>query len=147
MLYELTTMSDQYTIKADDFQVAACACLLLGRGNYALKEVRGKGYVPIFVLDGYVDKWVKDTFGITLEELFQSGRGELPVCLDSIVIGGPQGRKDYLAAAQGKTGKEAAVFWLEWHDEHRSSMNDIGQYAKDYAVALRKEIAKRADEK
>ena len=42
VLYEIINPSDPYTLKADDFKIAAAACLILGDGQYGLESEDGK---------------------------------------------------------------------------------------------------------
>ena len=133
MIFEIINPSDHYTIESEEWDVACVSCLILGKGQYSLQEVDGEHYMPIFIL-GSLEKWVEEEFGKPVEEFMASvDKIDIVTCLNSILIGN---RADYIQGLGDKTGAEADAFWEEWHERKRSSMNDIGAYARNYAAKL-----------
>lgn len=139
--YEVINMSDHYTIQSDDFRNACIACLLLGEGNYGLKEVGGDEKMPIFIFGGS-EKWIKDNFNCNVNELFESAdMHAIADVLDSIVIGD---RKDFESAVSSIRSVSARkAFIADWNDRKRSSMNDIGGRARKLAEIYRRAADKK----
>lgn len=111
MEYEIVNPSDPYTLKSDDFEAAALACVILGNGKYALKPLEDGGVeVPLFVFGGH-DEWFQKTFGVTLDgSLSRVERSRIAAVLETVTIG---------------------------NSKKRSSMNDIGGRAKALAIVMR----------
>lgn len=121
MRFDLVNPSDPYTLEADDLEVAAVACCLLGNGKYGLTglgEDAGQD-VPVFLLGGH-DEWFVKKFGMDYETTATH-------CLEH--------RNDDLARAfeSVKLGRA-----------ERSSLNDIGGKARDIAQAIRRKAASLA---
>lgn len=141
--YKLVNPSDAYTLLADDFEVATAACLLLGRGQYALKPEGHDGEgVPIFLFGGAGD-WIVERFKCDLDTLFTRVKTQkleaLIACLESVLIGD---RAIFDKALSLITDADKKTAWIEaWHDQHRTSLSDIGGYARRLAAHLRKEAA------
>jgi hypothetical protein len=135
MIYEIINPSDPYTLESDDFAVACLATLLIGEGRFALHAVGDQQQrMPIFLF-GNPDGWLIQTFGKSLETFLEQTPPEaLAACLDSVLIGSPQDRQTYqegLALIDDPAKKKQ---WRDtWHDQHRSSMNDIGRWAHKLA--------------
>lgn len=135
MLFDLINMSDSYTFKADDLEVAALATVLLGSGQYGAQQLDGDAKVPIFMLGG-ADEWFVEHFGKSIEECVTRHKQEpsaLVECLNSLLIGD---RAEYERTLPMIADDKRAEWVAGWHDKHRSSMNDIGSRAKRIAVAL-----------
>ena len=133
MLFEVSNPSDEYTIEAEDWSVACVVGLIIGRGQYGLNEVDGDHEMPLFLFGG-LEEWVEAEFEKPLEEFMGSvDKIEVANCLNSIVVGN---RANYTLGLGEKTGEEADAFWEVWHDLNCSSMNDIGQYSRNYAAKL-----------
>ena len=116
MKYEIINPSDKAFIEADDFEVAAVACVLIGRGQYALDPVSGKGEkVPIFLFGGH-DAWFREKLGRPLGE-----------CIDAV-------KKDKLAAL-------VACLRSAKLDGERPSLNNFTGYAHKLADKLESEAA------
>ena len=50
MLFEIMNPSDPYTVVAEDKEIAAVACIVLGTGTYAFKPIDvGDFEVPLFL--------------------------------------------------------------------------------------------------
>ncbi|PIM51887.1 hypothetical protein CS062_17325 [Roseateles chitinivorans] len=118
MRFEIVNPSDPYTMEAEDLEVAAVACGLIGQGRYGLKalspDAGAQNDVPIFLLGGH-DEWFIGKFGMDWENTARH-------VLDH--------RRDALAAAAASVTLDRA---------ERSSLNNIGAIAKQLAKALRSE--------
>ena len=135
--FEIINPSDRYTLLADDFQLACVVCILLGDGRYGLQEVGGQRHMPIMFLGGG-DEWAQATFGKSLTDLLEYGTKDKPAlatCLESVLIGD---RATYNAALSKIDDPAKRAAWRdEWHDRHRSSLNDIGGFAYKWAENIR----------
>lgn len=145
MLFEIINPSDAYTIEAPDMEIAACACIVLGRGHYAFEEIGGDAEVPMFLFGGH-DAWFKQQFGGTLDEtldrVMKERREDLAACLDSVLIGSGADRDTYhRGLALIDDPAKRAEWRAQWHDERRSSLNDIGGNAYRIAEQLREVLA------
>lgn len=132
MLFEIYNPSDKYTIEADDFGVACSVAIILGRGKVSISQIDGDLEMPLMFLwsDADMDVWFEENLDTTLEDLLHNvDRAALADCMDSIVVGD---RDKYLASD---------LSWEDWHDKNRTSMNDLGSYAKAFAKATRKNLA------
>lgn len=115
MRFEIINPSDPYTIDAEDLEIGALACCLLGDGKYGL---RGMGEsnnqdVPIFLLGGH-DEWFTSKFGRNFE---------------ASLVHALEKRNEALA----KSLDSVALF----DGYRRSSMNNIGARAKSLSKAVR----------
>jgi hypothetical protein len=133
--WEISNPSDRYTMMVDDLEVAAVACMLLGHGQYGLHELEGEEReVPIFLFGGH-DEWSTATFGVPVRDLLKRvyegpKREALIQALDSVLIGKPVDRRSYEKGLELIDDPEKRRAWRDhWHDERRSSMNDIGACA------------------
>jgi hypothetical protein len=147
MLYEIINPSDPYTIEVEDFDVAAVACVMLGRGTYGFVPIDATGAernapsVPIFFF-GSVGDWFHVTFGVSLSGLLDrvlaEKREALATALESVLIGEPAQRATFFATAPTDRA-EFEIARAVWHEARRSSMNDIGARAWELACRVRKE--------
>jgi len=136
MLYEITNPSDAYTLEADDFLTAAAAVLVLGSGRYGLnpEDSKEKG-VPVLIFGG--DKWIDAVFGSMdgFGKFLGKNLQAIGECLDSVLIGDFNDRKAYQDAIEKMNDpKKRQAFAENWHDEKRSSANNIGAKAKQIAA-------------
>jgi hypothetical protein len=141
MLYEIINPSDAYTMEADDFKIAAVANLIIGEGQYGLEPVGGEGPgMPVLFLGG-AEEWLDKNVCPVNEfgAFINAHREEIARALDSVIIGRPNERKLYFAGLEMAGTPEKKKAWRDkWHDEKRSSLNDIGSFAWRKAEALRK---------
>lgn len=121
MKFDLVNPCDPYTMEADDLQVAAVACCLLGNGKYALTGLGDDAGqdVPVFLIGGH-DEWFVQKFGMNYEDTATHALNH---------------RNDALARAF-----ESVTLGRE----ERSSMNDIGGKARDIAQAIRRKATELA---
>lgn len=139
MLYELINMSDKYTFHADSLECAAVLTILLGNGQYGATPlgVTASEGVPIFILGG-ADEWFTDTFGRNLSatmDLFVNGdhKAELVAALRDVVIGD---REQYAQTRHFIAETALGAWQSERHDRLRSSMNNIGERASQWAAKI-----------
>ena len=66
--FEIINPSDEAYIESS-FEACCVATLLFSEGKYALRQVGGDLGMPVFLFGG-AEKWIQDTFGKTLNELF-----------------------------------------------------------------------------
>lgn len=142
-VYEIINPSDKYTIKGD-LKTVALATVMLGQGVYGLHNDKDEQVMPIFIFGGS-DEWFTEQFGQSLQEVSDTADDILLAnVFDSVLIGDFADRAAYelgLELIEGEEKREQ--WWCEWHDKRRSSMNDIGGRAHNYAKKLREYIAKK----
>lgn len=142
-IFEISNPSDPYTLKTDRWDLACLAALCLGSGRYGLDEHSGERKMPIFLLGGS-EEWVKQEFGVSMDDFFAERVGhDLADVLDSVMIGSPQDRESTEDAVSRMSPEDAAEWLKTRHDRKRSSMNDIGGYAAHLAKSVRKKVGSR----
>lgn len=143
-IFYIVNPSDAYTIVASDLEVAAVACVLLGRGQYAFEPLEGDlERVPLFLF-GNPDEWFNERFGFgdCVTRVMETRAAELADCLDSCLIGNLKERREYesaLALMESPEGREQ--FRRNRHAARRSSLNDIGSRACEMATHIREKAA------
>lgn len=135
MMYELINPSDNYQFEATDDRVATIAVAFISDKFMARRD--GFEMPPLFVLsDEQLNGWVKDTFDTDLESLVKEVRfdrkDELIAALQSMTIDLPT----YQYIVNENLPSDVEAFAAKWHDEHRSSMNDIRARALELAEAM-----------
>ncbi len=137
--WEVINPSDKYTLQARDFATAAAACLLLGEGRYGLDpETDDQPRCPLFLFGGH-EEFVTYHFGGDLSAWIDGHVESVAECLDSVLLGGFDRRRDYDAAVSAiDDPSKLAAFRDAWLDK-RSSLNNIGGYASRLAAHLRGE--------
>lgn len=132
-LYEIVNPSDPYTLAADDFETACLANILLSEGLYGLDEIDGNGRMPILGFGGAdaADRWWRERFGRSLDDaLAAMDRAAVATCLGSVLIGSAKDRKAYEAGLELIDDPAKRKAWHDrWHDDRRSSVNNIGKRA------------------
>ena len=136
--YEIHNPSDPYTLRASDPAVAAVACLFLGEGSYGLSDEDGNRTCPIFLLGGNPDTWLKDAYGVSIDDVATKRSCELADVLDSVLIGSLSDRRELDEACKYMTEEAAEKFRDARHDRQRTSLNNIGRRAKSLAAHFRK---------
>lgn len=143
MIYEIINMSDSYTIEAHSLDIAFVACLLLGGGQYAFRPIDGEPEIPLFLFGG-CESWCRENLGAELETVVDSVTTEptkrlaLAECFESCLIGTAEDRETYHAGLNLIDDPAKRERWRsKWHDDRRSSMNDIGGRAYEMATRLR----------
>jgi hypothetical protein len=133
MLFDLINPSDHYTFKAESLECAALATTILGSGQYGAEQLDGDAAVPIFM----TEQWFRENFGRSTQDSLDLYRGErlqeLIACFDSVLIGN---RDEYERTLPLIAADKRDEWTAYWHDQRRSSMNDIGRRAKRIAKAL-----------
>ena len=143
MLYEIINPSDPYTIEADSLDVALAACLFLGDGQYAFEPLTDGPRIPLFLFGG-VETWCQGHFNqsleATLNHVLKEKCTELADCMDSCLIGKASDRATYLNALELIDDPSKREQWrAKWHEDRRSSLNDIGSRAFKMAQNFRAE--------
>jgi hypothetical protein len=113
MKFEIGNPSDQYFLEADDAKVAVACILFLGNGQYFCTNVETDESIAgaFFALGGDVEETWKHFHGIGFEEF----------------ISKPETKK-----------KMADCFASFRYAGERSSMNNIGKRAQEFAESTRK---------
>jgi hypothetical protein len=141
VIYEIDNPSDPYTMVAEDRAVAAVAVVFLGEGMWGLSDREGKTAVPIFAFGGgaeRLERWFATELGTTLAAVVSEKRQAIAAALRSVAIGSISDREAFdrgFALIDDPVKKEEWRTW--WHDQRRSSLNDIGRRA--WALADRLE--------
>jgi hypothetical protein len=143
MLFDIVNPSDPYTIVAPDLEIAAIACVFLGNGQYAFKQIdcgAVAAEVPMFLFGGH-DEWFTEKFGAKLDDVLDrvmvKRRDELAACFDSAFIGGPVDRKEFESLTNHLTREQFRAARNARHENRRTSLNDIGARAYEMAKRLR----------
>lgn len=140
MICEIINPSDMYTLETEDFDLAGVTIAMLGGGKLGLVDVDDESGLRTPVLFGW-DEWFKER-GLdedgAVDKLLEDRLGEMIAILDSVLIGGPGARR-FVRETLKRIPKEQHAEWLlEYHDSKRSSLNDIGRAAWEWADKLRK---------
>lgn len=157
LIYEIINPSDPYTMAAESRLVACLACGITMGGAYALEclsDPTDKGY-PMMLFGADPKKWFAENFGIDTPEKFAEAEernwGAIADALDSVLIGSLDGRGAFAYARM--TSKRTAGETPEahgrrvrdeWHEQRRSSMNDIGARCWENARRIREFLSKKA---
>lgn len=140
MLYEIINPSDKYTIECPDLEIAFIACVILGEGQYAFDPIGDGERVPLFLF-GPADQWCQEHFQKTVGEVFghvmTTRKAELADALDSVVV---SDRQEFLRLTAGLTRPAFEAERARWHNDQRTSMNDIGGRAYKLAAQFRQPI-------
>ena len=137
-LYEIANPSDAYTIEGE-LLPCAIATLLVGEGAYGLKTEDGDTAAPIFLFGGH-EEWLKKRGVDDLPTYLENAehRAEVATALETMLFGSFADRKRVERVLGCVSSEEdRAKVRAAWHDERRSSMNDIGRRAALYAKWLR----------
>lgn len=115
MKYEICNPSDACYLEADDSKVAAACILFLGNGQYPTKNAdTGESIAgSFFLFGGDIEQTWKHFHGIGLDE--------------------------FMSIRENKE-KLAACFESFKYKCERTSMNNIGERAKQHAIALRNKL-------
>lgn len=140
-IWEIINPSDKYTFETDDHRLAAVVVCLLGEGRYGAEEEGGARKVPLFLFGGH-DAWFASQFQCDFAGAYAATEPtELISALNSVMIGGAVDRQAYYKGLELITDDANKTAWRDhWHDQRRSSMNDIGTRA--YTMAKQMEAAR-----
>lgn len=138
MLYEIVNPSDPYTIECPDLELAI-AVEAIFRGVYPLEPISGGPGVPVLVF-GDIDAFCESHFGRTLDDtlahVMRERKDELAACFASVLIGTAEDRTHFEATVAHCSTADRAAVRLRVHDAKRSSLNDIGRRAWQFAARL-----------
>ncbi len=138
MIFEIINPSDVYTLKADDFETACLAAVGLGLGKYGLRQIGGELEMPIFLFGGleYLESWWQSQFKHSFKD--EAPGIAVADCLDTVLIGKAASRASYEKGLELIADPVKQAEWRDhWHEERRSSMNDIGARAWLMAARIR----------
>jgi len=146
MIFEIINPSDPYTMEADDFEVACVANVFLGEGAYGLRQIDGDDNKMPILLFG-ANKWFIETFGtefeLVLKRCLEEKKDYLVKTLNSVLIGNASDRKIFYDGLSLIDDAQKQQEWRnKWHNQHRSSVNDIAALAHHYASVLKETAAK-----
>lgn len=135
MLYEIINPSDKMTMAAENQGVAACAIILLGEGWYGLDPHTGNedDEVPLFI----TDEWFEDRFDMSSVDYMRLHWDEVVAALETVTYGGFDDYREYHDQLEKLDEDKREDFAFRWAGEHRTSMNNIGERAKQLAVVLK----------
>lgn len=134
-IYTICNPSDDYTMVAELDVVAAAAGLLLGGGQFPIeREPDDEHVLPFMAFMPNAEEWWEKRYGQTVDDSLKEHRAAIADCLDSVLIGD---RATFDLAVSHMSPEQVDAFRVEWHDKHRTSMNNIGDYARALAKALR----------
>lgn len=140
-IYEISNPSDAYTIRGEKEAVCAAA-LFLGDGLYGIRNEH-ESVMPPFFGDGFEDFWRKN-FSREFKDYISQNRGEIAAALDTVLIGNFKEREEFESALALLPEHTREAWAAKWKDGHRSSLNNIGARAAQFAEAIRakqKELA------
>ena len=134
--FEIINPSDTYTIKGEQV-VCDVAALLLGNGKYGLEGAKEPNLgLVAFMAPAKQEAKIQEVLGCVLGEWINANGEALADALDSVVIGN---RRLFDSMMEHVTDENRAEAAAKWHDENRSSMNDIGTRARAMSESLRAE--------
>lgn len=144
MNFELINPSDPYTMRAPSFEAAVLACWLISPGGMmpprqvgeSFEDIEGGEQAP-FAISGDLVAWFERRFGRTIGEAMESIGEDVISALRSVMIGSASERRRMervLSAILDPAERERAA--EAWHDQKRSSLNDIGSAAREIAAEL-----------
>lgn len=146
MLFEIINPCDPYTMDAPSLELAAVAIALIGEGQMGLKEIGGDAEVPVFLTGGH-DEWFQEHCGKTFEQALEQATSaanmhQLIAILDGVVVGDEDDRKEFLEqlSALSSPGEREDFRW-KWHEEKRTSLHKIAEYAWKMGDHLRRRLA------
>jgi hypothetical protein len=137
MICEIINPSDPYTLETDNFVAAAVGIAIVGRGKLGLQCEDPELSTPVWF--GW-DRWLADNRISSIKDYLADEKNSEAVAaaLDSVLIGNLTERRTFIDAMKyiDDPAKREA-FRAEFHDKHRSSMNDIGTACYNTAKWLR----------
>ena len=129
--YRLINPSDPYTFLAKDKEVAALVVFALST-SYGAESKDKTSDVPVFLFctEEEIRKWYESEFSRTIEEGAKERQKEIGEALLSFVYGNFKDRARYEAAINAITDEDKKEAFMEKWQESRSSLNNIGTYAR-----------------
>lgn len=135
MICEIVNPSDPYTIEHDDPIVIAAAVCLLGEGHYAARDKEGTQVCPLFVFGGFEKWWASKGVG-EFGAWIEANRPPLTKAFASVTIGSIRDAEEVKSALAGMSETDGLEWLAKRHDARRSSLNDIGGRARQFAERL-----------
>ena len=128
---------DEATFDAESHNVAIVAMLALDdwRGAYGAALADGSWSGPLLMFGG--EKWLKENGMVPLDEWVNENKTAIFDALESVALGGAQGRRDFDDACEAITDPvRRRAFIARRNDRRRSSMNDFETRAHTVARQL-----------
>lgn len=145
-LYEIINPSDMYTFWSESDAVARFVVTMLGSGMYGLHRMDDNadlGTVIGFMKEDEEEAKLNEWFGPDRQKFPAENLQKVIDAFDSVLCMGKEDRELYEMAIQSlKSDQEKRRFRDEQHDKRRSSMNDIGSLAWEYADRYRRTLKK-----
>ena len=135
-LYELINPSDKYTFYAPNIEVAGCCAMLLSY-MFSAVEVTDEGNAESSPAIWGHDEWMKQR-GIN-EDWIDEHSNEIAEAFESFVI---SDRSEYEESIKYMSPENVLKYKAERQDRQRSSMNQIGERAYEYAKRFRERAQK-----
>lgn len=132
-LYELINPSDDYTFRAPSLEVAGACAVLLSSG-FGARCLDGDSEETTPILFGW-NEWLQDR-GMN-KAWFDAHVQQIADAFDSFLIGGQNEREDVESMLALLDDDKRERWRADRQDRHRSSINQIGERAYDYAKNLR----------
>ena len=145
MIFDISNPSDPYTPETDRPDLAAVVCMALGDGQYALHDMDGEERCPFFMFGDDPVEWFENEFGYDLQDAMTDPK--LADVFDSVLLCDAADRQSYYDALKYIDDEEKReAFRAEWLEKRRSSMNNIGKRAMQWAKSLREKNAPEPDD-
>lgn len=158
IIWEISNFADPITMVSEDFRAVVGAALILGQGNYGVREFKRRGSMrqcPVmrfWTAEG-AENWFKETFPDTMPNALGYVDGFIKaICPRSIArvlrttqLCRPEERLSYqkaLEAIDDPAKKQAYVNW--WHEERENEASDITGLVVKTAWLIAEQLEQRA---
>lgn len=139
MIYRLINPSDGIFFEGDDDRVAFVACVLLGRGRYALEKEDGEHACPLmlFASEAEFEECCKRAGVFPVGEYLSGHRTEVAAFLRTVLYTREKETIGLFNASVASLSEEARrEARTRYNEERRSSSNNIGAVCLELAEAL-----------
>jgi hypothetical protein len=145
MICEIINPSDPYTLQTDNFDAAALAVWLIGRGTFGLKTVGvpESEHQSTPILFGW-QEWARGRYLPSVDAYIEAHRREIAAACDSVMIGSVDVRRAFTTAIAYMAPERVREYRAEIYDQQRTSLNRIGESFWAYADKLRANEVKGA---
>jgi len=153
-IYEIINPSDCYTIVGEP-EIVATIIMYISRGTFGLKRADGEDDVatrmPLFAFGKCtaedIDEWAVHHMGMSFGDILKQRTSEIEATLNTVLCCDPGERKAIERVFASITDPEdLEKARAAYHDQKRSSMNDIGGAFEAWATKLRKLTEKEVQE-
>lgn len=128
-LWEMYTPHGIYTLMGT-FQEVTVASIMLGQGEYKLKEAFGQRHVPM-LSEGNYEFWALEHFNMSLDDLIKkTEKHKLSETLNSVIKADKHERLFYEEEIKSKiSDKERKIYKENWNNENDSGIHCITEQA------------------